>query len=133
MLLMSYSSTLPIINCHTDLRETSRKIFLRPQANPVPESHSCITELLLLHVCCVLITQTSSSSVTPPSIEYQRSVLLQKDFSDDLSIRKTFANFHTSASTSFMKASNKASLQALNADKRLCRNIENALKPLNRA
>lgn len=131
LLLRSCSSTLPIINCHTEPRKTSRKIFLQPQVNPVPESHSCITDLLLLHVCSVLITHTSSSSVIPPSIEYQRSVLLQKDFFDDLSIRKTFADFHTSASTSFMKSSNKLNLQALNADKRLCRNIENALKPLN--
>jgi len=130
---MSCSSTLPIINCHTDLREISHKLFLRSQANPVPESHSCITELLLLRVCCVLITQTSRSSVILPSIEFQRSVLLQKDFFDDLSIRKTFANFHTSASTSFMKAPNKVSLQTLNTDKRSCRNIDNSSKPLNRA
>jgi hypothetical protein len=81
----------------------------------------------------VFITQTSSSSVILPSIEYQRNVLLHKDFFDDLSIRKTFANFHTPASTSFIKASNKASLQALHADKRLCCNIENSLKPLNRS
>jgi len=131
MQLMSCSSTMPVVNCHTDLRESSRKIFLRPQANPVPESHSCKTELLLLHVCCVLITQTWSSSVILASIEYQRDVLLQKDFFDDLSIRKTFANFHTSASTSFVKASNKVSLQVLNTDKWLCRNIENTLKPMN--
>jgi len=133
MLLMSCNSTLPIISCHTEILETSRKIFLRSQANPVPESHSCTTELLLLHVCCVLITQTSSNSVILPSIEFQHSVLLQKDFFDDLLIRNTFANFHTSASTSFIKASNKASLLALNADKRPCRNIDISLKPLNRA
>ena len=127
---MACSSTLLIINCHTDLPETSRKIFLRPQDNPISEIRSCTT---VLHACCLLITHTSSSSVILPSTEYQRRVLLQKDFFDDLSITKTFANFHTSASTSFTKASNKASLHVLNADKRLCSKIRNSLKLLNRA
>jgi hypothetical protein len=130
---MVCSSILPIINRHTDLRETSHKFSLRPQANPVPENHSCITELLFPHLSCILITQTLSSSVIQPSIEYQHSVRLQKDFFDDLSILKTFADFHASASTSFMKASNNVILQALNDDNILCRNNENTLQLLNTA